>query len=150
MNKMLPLLLAAGFVLASCQTVPKDIPTTLSESEYFQLAYQNSDRGNYRGAMAYYDTFLSRFPKDASRDVEADYEIAFLYYKMQDFTKSRDLFTQIVDKYKQKDSDTLPRWPLVLSNKLIIIIDQELAALHPKPVAKADAAEESTPATPSK
>ncbi len=150
MKKTLPLLLAVGFVLVSCQSVPKDIPTTLSESEYFQLAYQNSDRGNYRGAMAYYDTFLTRYPKDAGRDVEADYEIAFLYYKMQDFTKSRDLFTQIVDKYKQKDSDSLPRWPLVLSNKLIIIIDQELAARQPKPVAKAETAQKPAPATQAK
>jgi len=145
MNKMLPLLLAAGLVLVSCQSVPKDIPTSLAESEYFQLAYQNSDRGNYRGAMAYYDTFLARFPKDSSRDVEAHYEIAFLYYKMNDLPKSRDLFTQIVGEYKQKDSDTLPRWPLVLSNKLIIIIDQELAALHPKPAATADASKTTVP-----
>jgi hypothetical protein len=31
-----------------------------------------------------------------------------------------------VEKYKQPNADTLPRWPLVLSNKLIIIIDNDL------------------------
>ncbi len=137
MKKTLPLLLVVGFVLTACQSVPKNIPTTLSESEYFQLAYQDSDHGNYLGAMAYYDTFLERFPKDANRDVEAHYEIAFLYFKKHEYTKSRELFTQIVDQYKLKESDSLPRWPLVLSNKLIIIIDQKLAERNPKPAAAA-------------
>lgn len=134
-KRLLPVLLASGLVLAACQSVPKEIPTSLSEREYFQLAYQDSDGGNYAGALAYYDTFLKRYPKDADRDVEAQYEIAFLFFKKNDLVKSRDLFTQLVDRYKEKDADSLPRWPLVLSNKLIIIIDQKIAEQNPKTAA---------------
>ena len=112
---------------AACQTVPKSIPTTLTPAEYFQDAQlAASQHENYDAALMYYNTFVKRYPKDSGRVAEAQYEIAFLYYKKGDLTKSLDLFKKLVDKYKQPGADVLPRWPLVLSNKLIIIIDNDL------------------------
>jgi TolA-binding protein len=112
--------------LAACQTVPSTIPTTLTEPEYFQKAQDAESDGNYAAALKYYDTFLQRFPNDAPRAAEAHYEIAFIYYQKGDLQKAHDLFTALTDDYKKPGSDALPRWPLVLSNKLLITINNEL------------------------
>ena len=143
MRRFLPLVLAAGLALTACQSVPKSIATDLAPNEYFQVAQQYSDRGNYKAARFYYDTFMQRYPDDASRIVEAQYEIGFLYYRMRDYAKSRELFVQLVDRYKQPASDTLPRWPLVLANKLINEIDQQA-----KPKAPTTTASTAQPAAP--
>lgn len=114
-------------LVVSCQTVPKTIPKSLTPAEYFQDAQQAvSQHDNYDAALVYYDTFITRFPKDASRIAEAQYEIAFLHYKKGELAKARDLFQKLVDTYKQPGAAALPRWPLVLSNKLIIIINDDL------------------------
>lgn len=131
MKRILPLLVVVAGVsslLAACMTVPKEIPTTLGQSEYFQTAQQYSDKGNYKAALFYYETYIKRFPNDAAHIAEAQYEIAFIYFKMNDYKTSKELFTQLVDRYKQPGSDALPRWPLVLANKLILIIDQKTEA----------------------
>lgn len=120
------LLAPAALLLASCQTVPKSIPTTLSESEYFQKGQDAASNGNYPAALDYYDTFKQRFPKDQPKIVEADYEIAFIAYKRGRLAKSKQLFEQLVADYKKPGGDALPRWPLVLSNKLILIIDKDM------------------------
>jgi len=126
---IVPLAILTAALLAACQTVPKSIPTSLTPAEYFQNAQLAvSQHENYDAALMYYDTFVKRYPKDDSQVAEAQYEIAFLYYRKGNLTKSLDLFKKLVDKYKQPGADTLPRWPLVLSNKLIIIIDNDLKA----------------------
>lgn len=120
-------------MLAACQTVPKSIPTSLTPAEYFQDAQQAvSSHENYDAALVYYNTFIKRFPKDTSRIAEAKYEIAFLYYRKGKLQEAKSLFEKLVKEYKQPGGDALPRWPLVLSNKLIIIINDELAKNQPK------------------
>lgn len=132
-TRILPLIAAAGLVLAACQTVPKSIPTTLTPAEYFQDAQQAATtHNNYNAALFYYNTFIKRFPKDKSRIAEANYEIAFLYYKKGKLQESKGLFQKLVDQYKQPGANALPRWPLVLSNKLIIIINNDLSKNKPK------------------
>lgn len=126
---ILPLIVLTALLLSACQTVPKTIPTSLTPAEYFQNAQlAASQHENYDAALMYYNTFVKRYPKDDMRVAEAQYEIAFLFYKKGDLNKSLDLFKKLVDKYKQPGADSLPRWPLVLSNKLIIIIDNDLKA----------------------
>jgi outer membrane protein assembly factor BamD (BamD/ComL family) len=120
------LFLSLVVLFVSCQTVPKSIPTTLTESEYFQKGQDAASNGNYRAALMYYDTFEKRFPNDQARMVEAKYEVAFIAYKKGDLKQARTLFQNLADEYKKSGSDTLPRWPLVLSNKLILIIDTDL------------------------
>lgn len=117
----------AGVLLAACQTVPKTIPTSLTPAEYFQNAQQAaSAHDNYNAALKYYETFVQRYPKDANRVAEAQYEIAFLHYKKGQLLEARSLFQKLVEKYKQPSASNLPRWPLVLSNKLLIIINNDL------------------------
>ena len=117
----------SALAFAGCQTVPKTIPTDLTPAEYFQDAQQESSaHDNYNAALLYYQTFINRYPKDNSRVAEAQYEIAFLHYKKGQLQLARSLFQKLVDEYKQPSADALPRWPLVLSNKLIIIIDNDL------------------------
>lgn len=124
---ILPLLALAALLVAGCQTVPKSIPTSLTAAEYFQDAQQAaSAHNNYNAALMYYETFVSRFPHDKSRIAEAQYEIAFLHYKKGQLVKARGEFQKLVDDYKQPGADALPRWPLVLANKLIIVIDNDL------------------------
>lgn len=124
---ILPLVALTAVLVTACQTVPKSIPTDLTPAEYFQNAQLAvSEHENYDAALMYYNTFITRYPKDSSRIAEAQYEIAFLHYKKGNLPKSLELFKKLVEKYKQPNADTLPRWPLVLSNKLIIIIDNDL------------------------
>lgn len=133
MRKALPLFFLAGLALVSCNTVPTSISTDLSPQEYFRTAQTYSDRGNYLAAQFYYETFIQRFPNDKPHIAEAQYEIAFIQYKLKDYAKSKQLFEDLVNRYNGPGADALPRWPLVLSNKLIIEID---AKTHtPPPVA---------------
>ena len=108
------MLLAAG-----CKTAPVTIPDGLTPAEFFQKAQEASNNGKYSTALLYYNTFLERFPDDAQRKIEAEYEIAFITYKQNDFAQAKELFNEILKKYSTDASQVLPTWPKILSQKIL-------------------------------
>lgn len=115
-------LLSVLFVLFlwSCATGPKVISTDLSPSEYFQKAQEAvAKRGDYKTALRYYETFLERYPENLPQIVEAEYEIAFIYYGRNDFATAETLFQKILSRYEEENADLLPGWPRILSDRLL-------------------------------
>ncbi len=124
-------ILAAAVLLAltaSCTTTETVIDENLSPGEYFRLAQTaSSDYDDYSTALAYYEAFIERYPDDAIMIIEAEYEIAFLYYKMGDKTTAEKLFNGIIDKYSRPEAAILPAWPRVLSSKMLDKINNTTA-----------------------
>ncbi|MBI9106145.1 MAG: tetratricopeptide repeat protein [Spirochaetales bacterium] len=112
-------------LITACTTTGTEIEDNLSPGEFFQRAQSASvEFSDYQKAMLYYKTFIERYPSEQILIMEAEYEIAFLYYKMGDFATSSELFTKIIDRYKQPEAAILPSWPEVLSKKILGIIQE--------------------------
>jgi len=112
-------------IFSGCNTVPESIDADLTPIEYFQLGQEASNKTNYEAALLYYQTFIERFPNDAQRIVEAEFEIAHIYYKLDDFKTSEEMFTAILEKYNQPGADVLPAWPKILSEKQLVTVQEK-------------------------
>ncbi|TFG65066.1 MAG: tetratricopeptide repeat protein [Spirochaetales bacterium] len=119
-------------LLASCATAPLKIDEGLNPAEYFQRAQTAVvDRNDFKTALLYYQAFLERFPDDI-QGAAAEYEIAFIHYKTGDLAKAKELFNVLLEKYKGDAAMVLPRWPEVLSRKIIEKIDAPKVAPEKK------------------
>ncbi|MBI9104476.1 MAG: tetratricopeptide repeat protein [Spirochaetales bacterium] len=122
------LIMAALFIIllfSGCNTVPESIDADLAPIEFFQLGQEASNKTNYEAALLYYQTFIDRFPEDAQRIVEAEFEIANIYYKLDDLQKADEMFTAILEKYNQPGADVLPAWPKILSEKQLATVQEK-------------------------
>ena len=121
------LILTALLILVSagCKTVPVSVDEDLAPIEYFQLGQEASNKNNWEAALLYYTTFIERFPEDAQRIVEAEFEIALIYHKTGDNDTSEEMFTAILEKYSQSGAEILPAWPKILSEKLLVKVQEE-------------------------
>jgi outer membrane protein assembly factor BamD (BamD/ComL family) len=120
-QRILPLLIIAGAiaVFTACQTAPPEIPDDLEPAEYFQRAQEAVDGNRYETALAYYRAVIDRFPDDPATQVAAEYEIAFINYKMGNPERATKLFEELLARYEEADSQQLPQWPRVLASKVL-------------------------------
>ena len=113
-------------VLSGCRSVPDSIDENLSINEYFQKAQEAVVQWNdYDTALLYYKTFEERFPEEYARIVEADYEIAFIYYKKEQYDQAEALFKDIIARYDTPLAETFYLWPKVLSEKILEKIQEK-------------------------
>ncbi|HAK45326.1 MAG TPA: hypothetical protein DCO79_05335 [Spirochaeta sp.] len=118
------LLISALISFSACQSTDIVIDENLTPGEFFQEAQTaSSEYSDYEKALLYYNTFIERYPDEPLLIIEAEYEIAYLYYKLEDNTTALKLFNGILDKYNRPEAAMLPAWPEVLSKKLIDIIE---------------------------
>jgi outer membrane protein assembly factor BamD (BamD/ComL family) len=111
-------------LLVACTSTNTAKEENLTQGEFFQKAQAASMEFNdYQQALLYYKTFIEKYPDEQILIIEAEYEIAFLYYKMEDYKTASELFTKITDKYKQPEAALLPAWPEVLSKRILEIIE---------------------------
>ena len=120
------------FLFSACETVPTNIPEDLKPIEYFQAAQTEAGKQYYNSALAYYNTFIERYPDDVQRVIEAEFEIAMIYYKKGNLQRSQTLFNELLDKYTRPGGELLPAWPRVLSEKMLITIDDKLSSRQVK------------------
>ena len=127
MKQFLLLLLAAVFLfLSSCNTVPKNIPENMQPEEYFKNAQAAVvDWGNYKRALFYYNEFIKKYPDMQGKIIEAEYEIAYIYYKKDNYYESEKRFNSILEKYQSDYAALYPEWPKILSEKIIIKIEEK-------------------------
>ncbi len=127
MKRVLPFILASVFlILISCNSVPKEIPEDMQPEEYFKNAQTAVvDWGNYRRALFYYNEFIKRFPDMKGKILEAEYEIALIYYKKENYYESEKRFNAIIDQYSTDDAVFYPEWPRILSEKILKQIEEE-------------------------
>lgn len=93
------LLLAAICVIllfTSCQTVPTDVPEDLTKADLIQLAQDSYDEGNKSAAQYYYELIIERFGDDPSSRVVAQFEIAHIYIKEDNYKKAQPLLEEII------------------------------------------------------
>jgi len=122
---VLALLLAA--LLSACQSTPEEIPEDLSKAQMFQRAQEQVDDGNYEEALRYYREFILRNPEDPGSIMEAEYEIAYIAYKQEDYDVAEERFQTMLAQYEADEAGTLPEWPRVLAVKLIDRIEEKRA-----------------------
>ncbi|MBN2739155.1 MAG: tetratricopeptide repeat protein [Spirochaetales bacterium] len=113
------------FMLWSCASTVDPHSPDLEKVEYFQLSYEALDNNNYDLAISYYQAFKEKFPEDIDGNTWADYEIAFIYHKKGDNSKSLELFQALLAKYEEAPADSMPQGPKVLAQKVMEKINQE-------------------------
>ena|GEM_PF-960129 len=123
---ILVLLFSLGLLFSACESVPEEIPEDLSKAQMFQRAQEEMDRGNFESAQRYYEEFIRRNPDDQGSITEAEYEIAFIAYKQEDYEAAKELFTDLLDKYDVDSTATLPEWPRILSQRLLLVVEERL------------------------
>ena len=115
--------------IVGCSTVPSEIPTDIEPKEYFQRAQEAVvERGDYDTALRYYETFVERHGDDIQLTVEAEYEIAFIHYKQGEIDLAKAEFDALIDKYFSDNAQLLPRWPLILTEKVVASLEQPATA----------------------
>jgi outer membrane protein assembly factor BamD (BamD/ComL family) len=117
--KTAAVLLVALLTLAGCRTSIDSIEQDLTPEQYFQKAIEATDNNNFRLAMAYYQSFLEKYPDDLARNLWASYEVAFLHYKMGNESRALELFDELIARYEEADEEAgWPQGPLVLAVKV--------------------------------
>ena len=91
-------------LFTGCRGVPKSIPDDLQPEEYFKNAQSAVvDWGNYKAALFYYQEFIKKYPEMKGKVIEAEYEIAFIHYKQENYSESIKLFKEILAKYETEE-----------------------------------------------
>lgn len=107
-------------LILSCAGGPEEIPEDMDPEELFQRGQEAVvDYEDYKTALHYYETFLERYPEDLQNRVIAQYEIAFIYYKMEKYDAAEERFNELLGEYQGEAVRVLPQWPKVLSEKLL-------------------------------
>jgi TolA-binding protein len=117
---------AVLFLTVSCSSAPPEIPDGLSQPEFFHKAQEAKDAGKYETALAYYREFITRYPEDIPHITAAEYEIAFIYYEMEDYSTSKRMFEDLINEYSASSQERPERF-LILSEKILEKIEQELS-----------------------
>ena len=121
------IVLLLGMLLVwGCASGPEEIPEGLTPLQYFQRAQDAISRNNdYDTALEYYRTFIRRHPDNAEKVVEAEYEIAFIYYKRGYTETAEKMFKNLLSYYEGEGAEVLPPWPRVLAEKLLEDIQEQ-------------------------
>lgn len=108
MKKIFAFTLLSALFFVACSSVPKEIPESLTAQELIQLGQSNFESGNYKAALAYYNTTIERYADFPSFYIEARYEIGHLYMKQKKYKLASTVFTEIKEIYSKNAPGTLP------------------------------------------
>ena len=104
----LALIFIAVLCVTSCATGIVNIPEELTPAELIQRAQEASDRNRYNQAMQYYTALLERNSTNIDLVCTAEYEIAFIYYKQKKYSRAKEGFQVLLERYDGPDGDLLP------------------------------------------
>ena len=121
---MASLLFLAIMGLSACATSTVNIPADLSPAEIIQRAQEASDRNRHAVALQYYEALLERNPDNIELVCTAEYEIAFIHYKQKRYTQAKDGFNALLERYDQAGLEPLPDKFKILSNIVLLRIDE--------------------------
>lgn len=101
----------------ACNSVPKpeDVSTDFTPQDIVLRAQQEFDKGNYKGAAAYYEIMRDRFPDDPAIQVQAEFEIGHILIKQKKWKHALEVLTPIIEKYEQPGSVLLPQKYYILA-----------------------------------
>ena len=107
MKKLTFLVLIMTLIFGACVST-LNISDDLSAAELIQRAQEASDRNQYNIALKYYQALYDR-NETLDLNITAEYEIAFIHYKQGDYNQARDKFETLLEHYKTRDRELLPR-----------------------------------------
>jgi outer membrane protein assembly factor BamD (BamD/ComL family) len=114
-----PALFAAALLLAlvGCASVPDpaSIPAEMSVPELSLNAQLALDKNNYRAAEVYYQIIIDRYGTDMAARTAAEFEIAHLRVKKEDWTEAKPRLEAIIERYESTGGAGLPPEYLVLA-----------------------------------
>lgn len=110
--------------LSSCASTVI-IGDDLSPAELIQRAQEATDRNRYRIAMQYYEALHERYQHNIDLVITAEYEIAFIHYKLKDYHEARQGFNALLEYYNSPDEELLPQHYKVLANIVLERMDEK-------------------------
>jgi outer membrane protein assembly factor BamD (BamD/ComL family) len=123
-------------VCASCQTGPVKIEDAITAAELVQRGQAAYDWNRYAQAAQYYTAILERFPFDIEKTCEAQYEIARIHYKQNQYDKAREEMEALRERYNTAEAEILPSKFKILSEIVLVQIDEKQHGLLKKDTAK--------------
>jgi tetratricopeptide (TPR) repeat protein len=115
-NKKIIIFVLLIISLLSCKSKLDEFDANLDEKILSQRGIEAVDEDDYDLALMYFQAILDNPPHDKDANLWAKYEIANIYYKMEEYFKSLDLLDELIMEYDNPDSDTYPAAPLILAN----------------------------------
>lgn len=105
------------FTASACMSVPDPatIPADASVAELSQLGQSSLDENNYKAAEVYYQTIIDRYGTDMSARTAAEFEIAHLRVKKNDWEDAKPRLEAIIARYETTGGTDLPPEYLVLA-----------------------------------
>lgn len=102
---------------AGCMSVPDpaSIPADSSVAELSQLGQSALDANNYKAAEVYYQTIIDRYGTDMGAVTAAEFEIAHLRVKKNDWADAKPRLEAIIARYETTGGADLPPEYLVLA-----------------------------------
>ncbi len=110
-----------AMVFLGCTTISTEFEEGANPEIYFQRAQRAVDINDFDTALRIYRKFLDSGINDLYYVISAEYEIAFLYYKMEKKQESIEAFEKLLRTYYDDpvDESRVPVWPKVLSQRLL-------------------------------
>ena len=90
-----------AFLLSSCASVPDQVNPQWTKEIFFKNAQEAMDEYRYDTALYYYEVFLVRFHEDQTRAIAAEYERAFINYRMENYKEAAAQYNEILRKYNE-------------------------------------------------
>ena len=87
--------------LLSCAGRTKQVDPQWTEVMFFKQAQLAMDKYRYKKALYYYGVFLVRYPENHQLAIVAEYERAFINYKMNNYAIASNSYHEIIRKYNE-------------------------------------------------
>ena len=111
-------------LVCTCASGPVNIPEDLSPAEIIQRAQEASDRNRYNVALQHYQALLERYPSNIDLVCTAEYEIAFIHYKQKNYSRAKNGFNALLERYESPDAHNLPQEFKILANIVLGRIEE--------------------------
>ena len=95
------LILVLMVLLFSCASTSSRINVQWTEEMFFKNAQIEMDEYRYKTALYYYEVFLVRYPENHQRVIAAEYERAFINFKMENYKEASQGYEAIILKYDE-------------------------------------------------
>ena len=129
-SRFLVLFIAASMTFSSCESLPKEPPTSdMTDREIIQLAQTAYDKNHYNVAEYYYKILLQRYGNYTNDYVEGRFELAHLYLKQKKYDIAVPMLQEIIDIYDTSVPGSLP-------GEYIILAKSDLAKVPEKKMAE--------------
>jgi len=113
-----PLLSFFLLTFFSCASSQVNVPADMPPNKIIQRAQEAADVNKYRVALQYYEILLERYGNVDEYLAVGEYEIAFIHYKQKRYSRARQGFETLLERYDMAGNAMPPQFR-VLSEKML-------------------------------